>query len=188
MKSYTITVNGNAAGGSFDIYGYGSADMYLNIPYTYDIEIAGGTFSIDNYYRLMPGSVLTVVNGAALDINGGLQVMDAWVQYDKSGKEYPSAAVLAANGFSRSARLLVNGTLNIDGVFAGIVQTAGNTGKIICASDSTLNGGFFGGSVGGYTDNRVDYTLSARVNTGELRALEKGRTYSAAAATGFEPI
>ena len=183
----TLTIEGNASGGKFDLSGYGSTGMYLNIPYTYDLVINSGTFTMGNLYRVMPGATVQVNEGATLNVTGGLQVMDGWSQYDKSGKEYPSADVLKANGFHKYGSLVVDGTLNVSGTFVGIAQTTGETGKIVTADAATLSGNFFGGSVGGYTDNRVDYSLAARANTGTLTALEKGKTYYAAGSDTFTP-
>ena len=57
----------------------------------------------------------------------------------KNGKRYPRAAELEAYGFSKSGMLIVDGgTININGTFAGIIQTKG-TGTINATNATSLS-------------------------------------------------
>ena len=175
----TLTISGGATGGKFDLSGYGSTGMYLNIPYTYDLVLKNGSYQMANLYRIMPGAAVTVAENATLNVSGGLQVADGWQQADKSGKSYPSSGVLATNGFSQSGSLLVNGTLNISGTFGGVAQTTGG-GVITTGADAKLNESFTSGSTDGYTDNLVSYSLPARIMVGDtLTQMKTGSEYRA---------
>ena len=175
----TLTISGGATGGKFDLSGYGSTGMYLNIPYTYDLVLKNGSYQMANLYRIMPGAAVTVAENATLNVSGGLQVADGWQQADKSGKSYPSSGVLATNGFSQSGSLLVNGTLNINGTFGGVAQTTGG-GVITTGADAKLNESFTSGSTDGYTDNLVSYSLPARIMVGDtLTQMKTGAEYRA---------
>ena len=175
----TLTISGGATGGKFDLSGYGSTGMYLNIPYTYDLVLKNGSYQMANLYRIMPGATVTVAENATLNVSGGLQVADGWQQADKSGKSYPSSGVLATNSFSQSGSLLVNGTLNINGTFGGVAQTTGG-GVITTGADAKLNESFTSGSTDGYTDNLVSYSLPARIMVGDtLTQMKTGAEYRA---------
>ena len=175
----TLTISGGATGGKFDLSGYGSTGMYLNIPYTYDLVLKNGSYQMANLYRIMPGATVTVAENATLNVSGGLQVADGWQQADKSGKSYPSSGVLATNSFSQSGSLLVNGTLNINGTFGGVAQTTGG-GVITTGADAKLNESFTSGSTDGYTDNLVSYSLPARIMVGDtLTQIKTGAEYRA---------
>ena len=175
----TLTISGGATGGKFDLSGYGSTGMYLNIPYTYDLVLKNGSYQMANLYRIMPGATVTVAENATLNVSGGLQVADGWQQADKSGKSYPSSGVLATNGFSQSGSLLVNSTLNINGTFGGVAQTTGG-GVITTGADAKLNESFTSGSTDGYTDNLVSYSLPARIMVGDtLTQMKTGAEYRA---------
>mgnify|MGYP004465302341 CR=1 FL=1 len=181
----TLTISGGAAGGKFDLSGYGSEKMYLNIPYTYDLVLTNGSYFMTNLYRIMPGAVVTVASDAQLNVAGGLQAVDGWQQADKSGKSYPASDVLAANGFSKSGNLIVDGTLNITGTFGGIAQTTGG-GVITTGADAKLNESFTSGSTDGYTDNLVSYSLPARLMMGDaLTQMTAGSEYYAAGNDGW---
>ena len=175
----TLTISGGATGGKFDLSGYGSTGMYLNIPYTYDLVLKNGSYQMANLYRIMPGATVTVAENATLNVSGGLQVADGWQQADKSGKSYPSSGVLATNSFSQSGSLLINGTLNINGTFGGVAQTTGG-GVITTGADAKLNESFTSGSTDGYTDNLVSYSLPARIMVGDtLTQMKTGAEYRA---------
>ena len=175
----TVTISGGATAGLFDVSGYGSASMYLNIPYTYDIVLTNGTYTMSRQYRIMPGASVTVADGATLNVTGGLQVTDGWQQADKSGKLYPSTAELANNNFSKSGALIVNGTLNVTGTFGGIVQTtAPENATVMIGATAKVAENFTAGCTGGYTDDYVSYSLPARAWVdGNLTNLTAGTYY-----------
>ena len=182
----TLDIYGNVTLGEFSLIDYGSFDMILALPYTYNIVVKEGTLTVpaDRAYKIMPGAKVTVESGATLDVLGRLYVYDGLIQADKSGKLYPTSTTLTNYGFSASGNLVVNGTLKVgaNATFAGIVQTTGTSGVIEIAEGAKLTDTIKEGSEYGYTNDKTMLTLSARVfglthNT--LTTLEAGKTYKA---------
>ena len=182
----TLDIYGNVTLGEFSLIGYGSFDMILALPYTYNIVVKEGTLTVpaDRAYKIMPGAKVTVESGATLDVLGRLYVYDGLIQADKSGKQYPTSTTLTNYGFSASGNLVVDGTLKVgaNATFAGIVQTTGTSGTIEIAQGAKLADTIKEGSEYGYTNDKTMLTLSARVfglthNT--LTTLEAGKTYKA---------
>ncbi len=182
----TLDIYGNVTLGEFSLIGYGSFDMILALPYTYNIVVKEGTLTVpaDRAYKIMPGAKVTVESGATLDVLGRLYVYDGLIQADKSGKQYPNSTTLTNYGFSASGNLVVDGTLKVGAgaTFAGIVQTTGTSGTIEIAQGAKLADTIKEGSEYGYTNDKTMLTLSARVfglthNT--LTTLEAGKTYKA---------
>jgi uncharacterized repeat protein (TIGR02543 family) len=129
-------------------------------------------------------------------VNGKLQVLDGWNKANLGGKQYPSSTELIASGFSGSGELIVNGTMNINGLFVGTVQTTGNTGVIKVGNGDgvELKGKFTHGTgifedtievlwydiAINIPDNLVHYELDANARIGRQSVtLEKGKTYYA---------
>lgn len=185
----TIDVYGKITAGEFSLQGYGSGEMVLAIPYTYNFNIkSGATVTIDQAYKIMPGAIVTIENGATVNIteNGKLYVYDGLIQADKSGKKYPEANVLGNCGFAKSGMLVVNGTLNINGTFAGIAQTK-TDGLIKVGSEATVEEQkITDGCPKGYTDNTTTFKMSGRVyGVNGFITLAKGKTYKTFASNGF---
>ena len=177
-----IDVYGFITAGEFYLQGYGSGEMVLAIPYTYNFNIKDGAkVTVNQAYKIMPGAVVTVENGGTVDITstGTLYVYDGLIQAQKSGKLYPSADVLDKFGFAKSGMLYVNGTLNIDGAFAGIVQGNNNGGTIVVGNNANVGTQkIIDGANGGYTNNETIFNMTGRVyGLNSLVELEKGKTY-----------
>lgn len=185
----TIDVYGGIVAGEFSLQGYGSETMVLAIPYTYNFNIKdGASVTIAQKYKVMPGAVVTIEDGATINIteNGALYVYDGFVQADKSGKKYPEANVLGDNGFAKSGMLIVNGTLNISGAFAGIAQT--NGGGIINIDENATVGEqtITDGCNEGYTANTTTFKSCGRVyGINGFVNLEAGKNYKAYANNAF---
>lgn len=119
-------------------YKLDTATDYFPVPYNYIINLNSGTFDVANKTKLMPGAVMTVSSGAILNINSSLAVMDGFRDHSvRAGSadqntwppyHYPSSSVLQASPINGTgaANLIVNGTMNINGTFGGIVQTNGS--------------------------------------------------------------
>ena len=200
----TLTVDGDAGAGRFYILGYSSteAGMFLNLPYTYDLVVNSGEFTLNYSYRVMPGATLTVNEGATLtlpatyartevDKQGNtvtttyyprLQISEGWHVLRKSGKYYPTAAALEAKGMDSVGHFVLNGTLNLNGGFSGTIETEGTSAAVVVGNhDRTrLGGSFQAGSTGSYTDDLVSYELPARLRIGsELMDMQRNTTYYA---------
>lgn len=185
----TIAVYGNITAGEFSLQGYGSGAMVLAIPYTYNFNIkSGATVNIDQAYKIMPGAIVTIENGATVNIteNGKLYVYDGLYQSSKNGKRYPYYDELAGYGFAKSGMLIVNGTLNINGTFAGIAQTVEGGEINVGANANVANQTIVDGCNGGYDYNMATFDMSGRVyGVNGFVSLEKGKTYRTFANNAF---
>lgn len=185
----TIDVYGNITAGEFSLQGYGSGAMVLAIPYTYNFNIkSGATVNIDQAYKIMPGAIVTIENGATVNIteNGKLYVYDGLYQSSKNGKRYPYYDELAGYGFAKSGMLIVNGTLNINGTFAGIAQTVEGGEIRVGANANVENQTIVEGCNGGYDYNMATFDMSGRVyGVNGFVSLEKGKTYRTFANNAF---
>lgn len=185
----TIDVYGNITAGEFSLQGYGSGEMVLAIPYTYNFNIkSGATVTIDQAYKIMPGAIVTIENGATVNIteNGKLYVYDGLYQSSKDGKRYPYYDELEGYGFAKSGMLIVNGTLNINGTFAGIAQTVEGGEINVGANANVANQTIVEGCNDGYDYNMATFDMSGRVyGVNGFVNLEKGKTYRTFANNAF---
>lgn len=185
----TIDVYGKITAGEFSLQGYGSGEMVLAIPYTYNFNIkSGATVTIDQAYKIMPGAIVTIENGATVNIteNGKLYVYDGLYQSSKDGKRYPYYDELEGYGFAKSGMLIVNGTLNINGVFAGIAQTVEGGEISVGANANVANQTIVEGCNDGYDYNMATFDMSGRVyGVNGFVNLEKGKTYRTFANNAF---
>lgn len=189
----TIDVYGEILAGEFSLDAgvgrYGSEAMVLAIPYTYNFNIKNGaTVTIDQAYKIMPGAIVTIENGATVNIteNGKLYVYDGLYQSSKDGKRYPYYDELEGYGFAKSGMLIVNGTLNINGVFAGIAQTVEGGEINVGANANVANQTIVEGCNDGYDYNMATFDMSGRVyGVNGFVNLEKGKTYRTFANNAF---
>ncbi len=185
----TIDVYGKITAGEFSLQGYGSGEMVLAIPYTYNFNIKNrATVTIDQAYKIMPGAIVTIENGATVNIteNGKLYVYDGLYQSSKDGKRYPYYDELEGYGFAKSGMLIVNGTLNINGVFAGIAQTVEGGEINVGANANVANQTIVEGCNDGYDYNMATFDMSGRVyGVNGFVNLEKGKTYRTFANNAF---
>ncbi|OKZ57536.1 MAG: hypothetical protein BHV97_02790 [Clostridium sp. CAG:349_48_7] len=93
-----------------------------------DIVIKSGTFTQKYKYKFMPGSTLTIENGATLNQNGSIVVYTGDFK-DVTDTHYPSGL--------GDAIFTVNGTLNINGAFGGKVLST-TAGKVIVGAKATI--------------------------------------------------
>ncbi len=93
-----------------------------------DIVIKSGMFTQKYKYKLMPGSSLTIENGATLNQNGSIVVYTGDFK-DVTDTHYPSGL--------GDARFTVDGTLNINGAFGGKVLST-TAGKVVVGANATI--------------------------------------------------
>ena len=173
-----------------------TGDIVFPLPCFVSYTQASGTLTVAQAMKLMPGTALTVNEGAALNVEAALYVMDGFAPGRYSAYHYPDAGTLAAAGLSARARLTVNGTMTVRGgaVFAGIAETDG-TGRLTAEPDAVLtatlsDGLLLNDSLFGFytaiTTNKTDHPLSARLAAphGGFIPVEAGRTYAAASSSG----
>lgn len=117
-----------------------------------DIVIKSGTFTQKYKYKLMPGSSLTIENGATLNQNGSIVVYTGDFK-DVTDTHYPSGL--------GDARFTVDGTININGAFGGKVLST-TAGKVVVGANATITDVYSPegkGGVGGFKEGyKTQYT------------------------------
>ena len=113
-----------------------------------DIVIKSGTFTQKHKYKLMPGSSLTIENGATLNQNGSIVVYTGDFK-DVTDTHYPSGL--------GDARFTVDGTLNINGAFGGKVLST-TAGKVVVGANATITDVYSPEGKGGVDGITTQYT------------------------------
>lgn len=113
-----------------------------------DIVIKSGTFTQKHKYKLMPGSTLTIENGATLNQNGSIVVYTGDFK-DVTDTHYPSGL--------GDARFIVDGTLNINGAFGGKVLST-TAGKVVVGANATITDVYSPEGKGGVSTLTTSYT------------------------------
>lgn len=113
-----------------------------------DIVIKSGTFTQKYKYKLMPGSSLTIENGATLNQNGSIVVYTGDFK-DVTDTHYPSGL--------GDARFTVDGTLNINGAFGGKVLST-MAGKVVVGANATITDVYSPEGKGGVDGITTQYT------------------------------
>lgn len=104
-----------------------SEKVFFPIDGRTDITLKNGaTFTQSHMFKALPGATITVESGGIYNLNGKL------VMYDRSFTEkgYPGAA-------RGDAKLIVNGTMNVNGAFGGNV-TSDNAGTVAVGANATI--------------------------------------------------
>ena len=104
-----------------------SEKVFFPIDGRTDITLKNGaTFTQSHMFKALPGATITVESGSVYNVNGKL------VMYDRSFTEkgYPGAA-------RGDAKLIVNGTMNVNGAFGGNV-TLDNAGTVVVGANATI--------------------------------------------------
>lgn len=137
-----------------------------------DIVIKSGTFTQKYKYKLMPGSSLTIENGATLNQNGSIVVYTGDFK-DVTDTHYPSGL--------GDARFTVDGTLNINGSFGGKVLST-TAGKVVVGANATITDVYSPEGKGGVDGTTTQYTpLDKAMTTKSLVFVNAGNSTVAAA-------
>lgn len=137
-----------------------------------DIVIKSGTFTQKYKYKLMPGSSLTIENGATLNQNGSIVVYTGDFK-DVTDTHYPSGL--------GDARFTVDGTLNINGAFGGKVLST-TAGKVVIGANATITDVYSPEGKGGVSKLTTSYTpLDETMTTKSLEFVNADNTTVAAA-------
>lgn len=113
-----------------------------------DIVIKSGTFTQKYKYKLMPGSSLTIENGATHNQNGSIVVYTGDFK-DVTDTHYPSGL--------GDARFTVDGTININGAFGGKVLST-TAGKVVVGANATITDVYSPEGKGGVSKSTTSYT------------------------------
>lgn len=141
-----------------------------------DIVIKSGTFTQKYKYKLMPGSTLTIENGATFNQNGSIVVYTGDFK-DVTDTHYPSGL--------GDARFTVDGTININGAFGGKVLST-TAGKVVVGANATITDVYSPegkGGVGGLKEGyKTQYTpLDKAMTTKSLEFVNADNSTVAAA-------
>lgn len=136
-----------------------------------DIVIKSGTFTQKHKYKLMPGSTLTIENGATLNQNGSIVVYTGDFK-DVTDTHYPSGL--------GDAKFTVDGTLNINGAFGGKVLST-TAGKVVVGANATITDVYSPEGKGGVSKLTTSYTpLDKTMTTKSLVFVNAGNSTVAA--------
>ncbi len=109
-----------------------SEKIFFPIDGRTDITLKNGaTFTQSYMFKALPGATITVESGGIYNLNGTL------VMYDKS---FTDISTYPYPGASRGdAKLIVNGTMNVNGALGGNV-TSDNAGAVSVGANATISG------------------------------------------------
>lgn len=109
-----------------------SEKVFFPIDGRTDITLKNGaTFTQSYMFKALPGATITVESGGIYNLNGTL------VMYDKS---FTDISTYPYPGASRGdAKLIVNGTMNVNGALGGNV-TSDNAGVVVVGANATISG------------------------------------------------
>lgn len=109
-----------------------SKEVFFPIDGRTDITLKNGaTFTQSYMFKALPGATITVENGGIYNLNGTL------IMYDKS---FTDISTCPYPGASRGdAKLIVNGTMNVNGALGGNV-TSDNAGAVAVGANATISG------------------------------------------------
>lgn len=138
-----------------------------------DIVIKSGTFTQKHKYKLMPGSTLTIENGATLNQNGSIVVYTGDFK-DVTDTHYPSGL--------GDARFTVDGTLNINGAFGGKVLST-TAGKVVVGANATITDVYSPEGKGGVNKLTTSYTQLDKTMTTKSLVFVNANNSTVAAAT-----
>ena len=138
-----------------------------------DIVIKSGTFTQKHKYKLMPGSTLTIENGATLNQNGSIVVYTGDFK-DVTDTHYPSGL--------GDARFTVDGTLNINGAFGGKVLST-TAGKVVVGANATITDVYSPEGKGGVSKLTTSYTQLDKTMTTKSLVFVNADNSTVAAAT-----
>lgn len=109
-----------------------SKEVFFPIDGRTDITLKNGaTFTQSYMFKALPGATITVESDGIYNLNGTL------VMYDKS---FTDISTYPYPGASRGdAKLIVNGTMNVNGALGGNV-TSDNAGAVAVGANATISG------------------------------------------------
>ena len=138
-----------------------------------DIVIKSGTFTQKYKYKLMPGSTLTIENGATHNQNGSIVVYTGDFK-DVTDTHYPSGL--------GDARFTVDGTININGAFGGKVLST-TAGKVVVGANATITDVYSPEGKGGVSTLTTSYTPLEKTMTTKSLVFVNADNSTVAAAT-----
>ena len=94
-----------------------TADVFFPMNWKYDYELYNGEFAVDSKAKFMTGTSVYVDKTATLNINKDTIFYNNFTDVESGGCRYPDKS---------AAKLIVNGSLNINAGFGGTILTTSN--------------------------------------------------------------
>lgn len=120
----TFHGNVNADALTFDVAGDSLETAKMMFPYSYkfNVVIADGSTTFNAKVKIMSGCRFTVNPGASLTFNQNTIIYDKYIRNSVDDSNLPKNL--------GAGRLFVNGTLNLNAAFGGLIETSSDTGAI----------------------------------------------------------
>lgn len=140
-----------------------SEKVFFPIDGRTDITLKNGaTFTQSYMFKALPGATITVESGGIYNLNGTL------VMYDKS---FTDISTYPYPGASRGdAKLIVNGTMNVNGALGGNV-TSDNAGAVSVGANATISGVHSAEGEGTMVRNGIDIVFTFNDICGVTKSL-----------------
>lgn len=141
-----------------------SEKVFFPIDGRTDITLKNGaTFTQSYMFKALPGATITVESGGIYNLNGKL------VMYDKSFTDistYPYPGAIRGD-----AKLIVNGTMNVNGALGGNV-TSNNAGTVAVGANATISGVHSAEGEGTMVRNGIYIVFTFNDTCGVTKSLE----------------
>lgn len=120
----TFHGNVNADALTFKVAGYSIETAKMMFPYSYkfNVIVADGSTTFNAKVKIMSGCRFTVNPGASLTFNQDTIIYDRYIRNSVEDSNLPKNL--------GPGRLFVNGTLNLNAAFGGLIETSSDTGAI----------------------------------------------------------
>ncbi|MBR5329542.1 MAG: InlB B-repeat-containing protein, partial [Firmicutes bacterium] len=147
VQDTLVTIDGSVTFGYLELTLVGTNietnSVVFPLPYNYKLHFTRGTVEVPHRYKIMPGAEIEVDPGVTMNLgNGsdtaGLYVYDGFHSLKTNGVNYPLPEELYNAGYSQRARVIMNGTLNVNknAVYAGILESTVSGAKLNIASNA----------------------------------------------------
>lgn len=169
----TFVVNGNIniASMSVDVgLSIDTSKFHLPFSYKFAFDFQSGTINVSNKVKFLAGSVVTIGKKANVTTNADLVFYQNYVPKIITGRGdgYPR--------YTQSAKLINNGTLNIQSSFGGVI-TSSSEGNVVKTSNgyskSVTTTETLEGSSLGFSGNEEDHSETAKITLIDKKTYDK---------------
>ena len=137
-----------------------TSEFHLPFSYKFSFEFQSGTITISNKVKFLAGSVFVIDKDADIEVNAEMVFYQNYIPVITTGRGdgYPR--------FSKSAKLINNGTLSINNKFGGVIQSSSESAKISTSnkySGSVDTTEALTGEKGGLIGTKDEHSESAKI-------------------------
>ncbi len=137
--------------------------VYFPVSWKYNIGFYDGTFTVDNMFKLLPGSRIYIDESAKFNISsdGQIIIYSSFVDKEFASCKYPQKP---------GSEFVVNGQLNVDqGALAGIIKTENTGAKLVITENTTTSLSSKEGNSGTTSStDAMQIGMGTNVNAGEF--------------------